>query len=143
MKRRLFSDKDGTTFKEDVADITEEVKAFFDTIPVKLKKLLPVAERFVMALQTLEDALSDGQPADIAIDSILKGIKGDVDEKIYEAIKEALHGFVDYITDTLRRWGYGEAKMKFASDGMEEVFEDITKLDADTAIQLACYAHKS
>ena len=53
MKRRLFSDKDGTTFKEDVADITEEVKAFFDTIPVKLKKLLPVAERFVMALQTL------------------------------------------------------------------------------------------
>ena len=142
MKRRLFSDKDGTTFKEDVADISEEVKAFFQTIPVKLKKLLTTAERFVIALQTLDDAIEEGQPADIVIDKILSSIKGDVDERIYEAIQEALHDFVAYIT-TLGQWATGESKMDFASDGMLQVFPDITKLEADTAIQLACYAQKS
>jgi len=143
MKRRLFSDKDGTTFKEDVADISEEVKAFFQTIPVKLKKLLTTAERFVIALQTLDDAIEEGQPADIVIDKILSSIEGDVDERIYEAIKESLHNFVDYTTDTLKRWTDGEAKLGYASGGMQQVFTDITRLEADTAIQLACYAQKS
>jgi len=143
MKRRLFSDKDGTTFKEDVADISEEVKAFFQTIPVRLKKLLPVAERFVLAFQTLDDALADGQPADMVIDKILSSIKGDVDERVYEAIKEWLHKFVEFAEDATTFTVDGASKMQFASAGMEQVFTDITKLEADTAIQLACYAHKS
>ena len=47
MKRKLFSQKDGTTFREDIKDIPEDVKNFFHSLPAKIKKALPEATDFL------------------------------------------------------------------------------------------------
>ena len=87
---RLFSKKDGRTFFQDLHKIKAEIEIFFDSMPVKLKSWMYEATIIIDALQKLDDALQDGEPADKAIDFILGQIKGDADEKIYEAVKVAL-----------------------------------------------------
>ena len=93
---RLFSKKDGRTFFQDLHKIKAEIEIFFDSMPVKLKSWMYEATIIIDALQKLDDALQDGEPADKAIDFILGQIKGDADERIYEAIKIALNELLQF-----------------------------------------------
>ncbi len=60
-KRKLFSKKDGTTFIEDVKGISEDVKAFFDALPLNIKKWIAEAEDIVRVLEMIQKAVQDGQ----------------------------------------------------------------------------------
>lgn len=149
MKKRIniFSKKDGTTFIEDVHIISDRMKLFFDALPGRIKKWLYEATVIVDALQKLDDALTEGQPADKAIDFILSQLK--LDAHIYEAIKEALNQFVislDNIEDTVgdeNAFAFaGEAKRQIASDTLMTISK-LSELDADTTTQVAVFAYKS
>lgn len=118
MKRKLFSDKDGTTFKEDMHDITEEVKAFFVHVPYDIKRLLPDAEDFVNAAEHLAEMVKEGGEVDAIIDNILADIPGTTDEVIYAKARDL---FVSAVI-----------KMRIALDKAEQ----IGAIKRDTVIQL-------
>ncbi len=145
-KRKLFSPKDGTKFGEDIADIADDVKAFFNHLPLELKKLLPIAEDIVRALQYVSDAIKDGSPLDVAIQKALDLTESGADNKAYEVIKHAIQTFAERAVIYIGRVEYemvcGTIKFETASNVIE-VSEKIEKLQADTAIQLAVYAVKS
>lgn len=140
MKRKLFSKKDGTTFVQDLHDITEEVKLFFHALPPKIKQWISEATDIVDALEKLDQALKDGQPADTAIDYVLGLIKGDADEQIYEAIKNALHSLVVYFEFA----GGNDSSLKLvtASEALMQLSE-LSQIEADTTTQLAVFFYKS
>jgi len=140
MKRKLFSKKDGTTFVEDLHDITEEVKLFFHALPPRIKQWISEATDIVDALEKLDQAFADGQPADVAIDYVLGLIKGDVDEQIYEAIKDALHSLIIYFE--IPEQDTGSLKMAAASEAILQISE-LSRLEADTTAQLAVFFYKS
>lgn len=145
--RKLFSKKDGTTFFEDIHAISDEAKALFDGLPIKLRKWIYESTVIIDALQKLDDALQEGEPADKAIDFILGQIKGDADELLYESIKQALSDFVDrlnylkekFATDEIAE---GSEKKEFATDVLIEVSK-LSVLEADTVTQNAVYIYKS
>ena len=143
-KRKLFSQKDGSTFLEDAADIAEDVKAFFNHLPLELKRLLPIAEDIVRALQNLDDMLEEGEPVNEAIEKVLAMTKSEVDDKLYECIKDMLHSFVETLTILMNEIGSetGETKSLEASIALTD-YSGVPALQADTAIQLAVYAVKS
>lgn len=89
-KRKLFSKKDGTTFVEDVQDISEDVKAFIAGLPAKIKTILPEAEDIVHAVEDVAAAVKDGTPVDVTIKRVLEQIPGTKDEHIYEFVKSLL-----------------------------------------------------
>lgn len=132
-KRKLFSNSDGSTFKEDVLDISEEVKAFFNHLPLELKKLLPIAEDIVRALQNLDDMLEEGHPVNEAIEKVLAALN--VDERLYATIKFSLHQFVEMAQT-------GLSKFVLATNVLMSDSE-VSEIEAQTAIQLAVYAVKS
>ena len=144
-KRKLFSQKDGSTFLEDAADIRDDVKAFFNHLPLELKKLLPIAEDIVRAIQTLDDLLEEGEAADIAIGKVLFMIKGDVDDNLYELLKTFLNDFAGVaveIFEEFEKWVTSFQKKDTAVDILS-AYTGAKELQADTAIQLAVYAVKS
>ena len=142
--RKLFSKSDGTSFKEDIQDISEDLKAFFSSLPPRLKKWLSEAEDFVIALEKLEAAIQDGQPADVAIDYVLTFIKGDADELVYEALKQRLSDFIDDIQGYIDEAGeiLGEDKFAFVSEALMEI-SDLNRIEADTTTQIAVYFNKA
>ena len=143
-KRKLFSNSDGTTFLEDAADIAEDVKAFFNHLPLELKKLLPIAEDIVRALQNLDDMLEEGTPVNEAIEKALAALN--VDDKFYDLIKNAIHDFAERVSLFLGSVDYQlvSVSIKFeTASNIIEASNQIDKLQADTAIQLAVYAVKS
>lgn len=145
-KRKLFSQKDGTDFLTDISDISEEVKAFFNSLPLELKKLLPIAEDIVRALQVASDAVKDGSPLDQALQKALDLTKTEADNKIYEVVKNAVELFLDRVAPFLNMPQLpilaGEFKKQSASMTLRFA-ESLTQVQADTAIQLAVYAVKS
>lgn len=145
-KRKLFSNSDGTTFLEDAADIKEDVKAFFNHLPLELKTLLPIAEDIVRALQNLDDMLEEGTPVNEAIEKVLAMTKSEVDDRVYTIIKHAVEVLSERFGKSLDVFGrdlfWGEAKHQTASDVLIGE-QQVSKLQADTAIQLAVYAVKS
>lgn len=140
MKRKLFSKKDGTPFMQDLHDITEEVKLFFHALPPKIKQWISEATDIVDALEKLDQALKDGQPADVAIDYVLGLIKGDLQEEVYEAIKDALNNLI--ITFELSDQDKGTDKLTIASEAILQISE-LSRLEADTTAQLAVFFYKS
>lgn len=138
--RKLFSKKDGTTFVEDVDAMSQEVKAFFNGLPAKLKKWMYESSKIVTAIQNIDAAIAEGQPADKAIDFVLSNIKGEVDEHLYEAIRKALHQIVEYIT--ANQYSIPLCKLQCASAALIEVSE-LTQLEADTVTQVAVYSIKA
>lgn len=141
-KRKLFSNADGSTFREDISDISEEVKAFFNSLPLELKKLLPIAEDIVRALQNLDDMLEEGHQVNEAIEKVLEMTKTEVDDKLYDILKDALHSLVDTITMLEGNLNMCEAK-RFEAGMALETYAEVSSIQADTAIQLAVYAVKS
>ena len=144
-KRKLFSQKDGSTFLEDAADIAEDVKAFFNALPLELKRLLPIAEDIVRALQNLDDMLEEGEPVNEAIEKVLAMTKSEVDDKLYQVLKVQLNVFAAFAEATFKEfneWDTSFNKKTSAVDALIE-YEDVKELQADTAIQLAVYAVKS
>lgn len=142
-KRKLFSQKDGSTFLEDAADIAEDVKAFFNHLPLELKKLLPIAEDIVMALQNLDDMLEEGEPVNEAIEKVLAMTKTEVDDKVFHFLKESISNLVNFLEENA---GFdcidGGYKLAFGSDVLINS-QNINRINAQTAIQLAVYAVKS
>lgn len=143
---RLFSKKDGRTFFQDLHKIKAEIEIFFDSMPVKLKSWMYEATIIIDALQKLDDALQDGEPADKAIDFILGQIKGDADEKIYEAIKIALNEllqFTEFMNEDLDTLTIpGQIKRNIGVGTLIEI-SNLNELEADTVTQNAVYIYKS
>jgi hypothetical protein len=133
---RLFSKKDGRTFFQDLHKIKAEIEIFFDSMPVKLKAWMYEATIIIDALQKLDDALQEGEPADKAIYFILGQIKGEADERIYEGVKLALNTF---LRDT-RPSSF--AKLQLASAALMDL-SGLKELEADTVTQNAVYIYKS
>ena len=145
-KRKLFSPKDGTKFGEDIADIADDVKAFFNHLPLELKKLLPIAEDIVRASQVVSDAIKDGSPFDVAMQKALDFTKSEVDDEAYEIVKMAVEVLCErleaFLDKTVLLLVLSDIKKENASSVLEST-KNVTKLQADTAIQLAVYAVKS
>lgn len=141
-KRKLFSQKDGTDFLTDVKDISEEVKAFFNHLPLELKKLLPIAEDIVRALQNLDDMLEEGHPVNEAIEKVLAMTKSEVDDRLFEIIKQAIDGAIETMQGLGELTIPGESK-KFEASIALGGYSNVADIQADTAIQLAVYAVKS
>ena len=144
-KRKLFSQKDGSTFLEDAADIAEDVKAFFNHLPLELKKLLPIAEDIVRALQNLDDMLEEGTPVNEAIEKVLAMTKSEVDDKLYELFETFLNDFAGVaveIFEEFEKWVTSFQKKDTAVDILS-AYTGAKEIQADTAIQLAVYAVKS
>ncbi len=149
MKRRIFSRKDGTTFKEDMHDISEEVGAFLKGLPAKIKALLPEAEDFSRAVQALSDAVKDGQPADAAIDLALSYIPGTADEEFYAKAKHALEALairlqilIDQANDITNAWGSAKRETA-ASLVIEWNSGEPQAIEANYAVETAVYYTKS
>lgn len=147
---RLFSKKDGRTFFQDLHKIKAEIEIFFDSMPVKLKSWMYEATIIIDALQKLDDALQEGEPADKAIDFILGQIKGEADEAIYEAVKKGLHDLVERMNDLADEIGepfiYGDMKGDMKKDIATDVLipiSELSVLEADTVTQNAVYIYKS
>ena len=140
MKRRLFSKRDGTSFLTDLAAISEDFKNFFNALPVKLKAWIYEAEILVNAVESLDKALKDGQPADTAIDFILSNIQGDADEKVYEAVKEALSSLVEWLNE-------GEevlpAEKAIVVKDALALLSDLPESDCNLLTELAVYSMKN
>lgn len=148
MKRRICSRKDGTTFREDMHDIGEEVKAFLKGLPAKIKALLPEAEDFACAVQALSDAVKDGQPADIALRAALEFIPGEADTEFYEQAKQLLEKLAIRLQILLDKADiaidWSTAKRETAVGLL--VFSQskpVTLLDANLAVETAVYYLKS
>ena len=143
---RLFSKKDGRTFFQDLHKIKAEIEIFFDSMPVKLKSWMYEATVIIDALQKLDDALQEGEPADKAIDFILGQIKGDADERIYEAIKIALNEllqFTEFMNEDLDTLTIpGQIKRNIGVGTLIEI-SNLNELEADTVTQNAVYIYKS
>lgn len=140
-KRRLFSQKDGTTLSEDLKDISEEVKAWFNHLPLEIKKLMPIAEKAVILIQELDDMLVDGKPVDEAIESVLKMTKTEVDDNAYIVFKKYLEMFAERALDWFENLDISDLKFEIAG-GIITGVEGATQIQADTAAQLAVYAVK-
>jgi len=141
-KRKLFSNSDGSTFKEDIAAIKENIKARFEHLPIELKKLLPIAEDIVIYLQLLDDMLEEGHPVNEAIEKVLALTKSEVDDKLYKWIKSAIENLLTI------NIGGSYSKLAAASTALMLYVADTTNafvsdIEADTAIQLAVYSIKS
>lgn len=148
MKRKLFSKKDGTTFIQDVQGISQDVKDWFNSLPLKLKEWLTEAETIVDFIERIDQALLDGQPADEVIDFVLAQIPGSADEEIYEFAKEWLHEFVidlrDYIEEANEISDYEGGILKFVTASqILQGYAEISQLEADTITQNAVYFYKS
>lgn len=145
MKRKLFSKKDGTTTKEDIAAIKQNIKARFEHLPIELKKLLPIAEDIVIYLQLLDDMLEEGHPVNEAIEKVLALTKTEVDDELYELFKVFMVDFAhiaESIFDELSEWVTSFQKRETAVDILS-AYTLSSELQADTAIQLAVYSIKS
>jgi len=141
-KRKLFSKKDGTNLKQDIAAIKENIKARFEHLPIELKKLLPIAEDIVIYLQLLDDMLEEGHPVNEAIEKVLALTKSEVDDKLYKWIKSAIENLLTI------NIGGSYSKLAAASTALMLYVADTTNafvsdIEADTAIQLAVYSIKS
>lgn len=116
MKRKLFSQKDGTT-------IGEDLKAIFETEKNKLwdlvKKFGDVAETIINAMRDVSDSIREGTPVDKTIDFVLSRIPGDADEKLYKYIQDHLEGWIDSIemlVDDIRRNEGSEIAESYQAD---------------------------
>ncbi len=134
-KRKLFSNSDGSTFKEDIAAIKQNIKARFEHLPIELKKLLPIAEDIVIYLQLLDDMLEEGHPVNEAIEKVLALTKTEVDDRLYELLKVAFHNLAEMVIS-------GYTKFEVACGVLKE-HTYTSDIEADTAIQLAVYSIKS
>lgn len=135
MKRKLFSKKDGTTFIEDVKDISEEVKNFFNSLPPKIKKWIAEAETIVEFLERIEEAF-ESQELEAALEFVFAQIKGDRDKEIFEAIKKAIHD----LTFGLDEW---HDKFEIATEALTTLTGDeLNQIEIDTTTQVAVYMYK-
>ena len=144
-RMRLFSKKDGRTFFQDLHKIKAEIEIFFDSMPVKLKSWMYEATIIIDALQKLDDALQEGEPADKAIDFILAQIKGESQERIYESVKRALHSLIERIESAEQEVDgiiFGVDKAKVATSQLMDL-ANLSELEADTVVQNAVYIYKS
>ena len=148
MKRKIFSKKDGTTFKEDVADISDDVRAWFEHVPIEIKRLLAPAEDFVHGVEHLNELLKDGMPLNEAIENTLAFFN--IDDKLYQQFKLMLEVFavraMNFISSAESKIFFfeqiaGSVKRDAATDALMQVTK-ADKVEADTAIQFAVYALK-
>lgn len=116
MKRKLFSQKDGTTLGQDL-------KAIFETEKNKLwdlvQKFGEPAEKIIDFLRLVNEKIQEGTPTDLIIDKVLEAIPGHADEDIYKFIQENLEGWIDSIemlVDDIRRNEGSEIAESYQAD---------------------------
>lgn len=151
--RRLFSRKDGTTFREDFPTFIGEVRRFVIGLPSHIKKVLPEAEDFVVAVEHLANALKDGEPLDLAIKKALEFIPGDVDSAVYTKSKQILSAAamrlriildeinkkVEYIEGGNPQSQYSSAKRETAAILLQTEKLSIGSAEANLAVEAAVY----
>lgn len=95
MKRRLLSQKDGTTFKEDVEDIIFDIDHW-------VKKHLHISSPIIDAMQWVVDKIKEGTPTDQIIDNLITSLPDGVEPKvkaIYEWIQANLPKAIEIYTE--------------------------------------------
>lgn len=151
MKRKLFSNADGTTFGEDI-------RAIFSALLLKIKPWEDVAYKIVDFLERVDEAIKEGTPTDEVIDKVLAAIPGSADDKIYEFIQanlgkviEGFEGAISDITDWIELAqtlsstpvadaSYQSLKHKTGSIILKEYAEGkLNTVESDTVIQVVKY----
>jgi len=153
MKRKLFSQKDGTTFREDIKDIAEDVKNFFHSLPAKIKKALPEATDFVDIIERIDLALQDGQPVDEVVDYVLNLTKTELDNNLYEFIKDklheislSLHEILEDVNEQVATFSdiyeEGADLKRFTASNFLMEYSGLTLREANLAVEAAVYFYK-
>lgn len=140
--RRLFSNKDNTTFFQDVSDISDEVKLWVNTLPVKLKKHLQEAGVFVEIFEDIHRLLENGSQLDTAIETVLNATETEFDNELYEKIKIVVNTFYEWLSEDFTSLTTGFAKFDIISNFIS-VDKNISLLEANTVTQVAAYICKS
>lgn len=144
MKRKFFSRKDGTTIVEDIQDLSDNLKEFFQGLPEVIKLILPESEDFVRVVQTVSDAVKDGQVADIAIRKGLELLPGETDTEIYEKVKHLLEQLairLQIALEQAKSWEWSNSKKQAATE-MTMTVTNAEKRTASYAVETAVYYSK-
>lgn len=92
MKRKLFSQKDGTTIGEDLKEIFEtEKNKLWDLV----QNFGEPAEKIIDFLRLVNEKIQEGTPTDLIIDKVLEAIPGHADEAIYKFIQDHLGEWIE------------------------------------------------
>lgn len=92
-KRRLFSDKDGTNFREDLHDIFLNLKHW-------VKDHADITQPIINVLEEIKIQIREGSPVDQIIDLALSKliIPGDPDEKVYKWFQDNIDKIISILT---------------------------------------------
>lgn len=150
MKRKLFSNADGTTFGEDV-------RAILSSLLLKIKPYEEIAYKIVDFLERIDAAIKEGTPTDQVIDKVLAAIPGSSQEAIYKFIQENLSKVIEGfegVDATAKDWielaenllsapegipSYQSLKHKTGSTLLKEYTGDLKTVEADTIVQVVKY----
>ena len=150
MKRKLFSNADGTTFGEDV-------RAILSSLLLKIKPYEEIAYKIVDFLERVDAAIKEGTPTDQVIDKVLAEIPSSVDDAIYKFIQENLSKVIEGfegVDATAKDWielaenllsapegipSYQSLKHKTGSTLLKEYTGDLKTVEADTIVQVVKY----
>lgn len=91
--RRLFSRRDGKTFREDFPEVVEEVRLFINSLPFRIKLLLPEVEDYIEAIEAVHQATKEGSDFDIIVDKALEFIPGEKDSEVYNTARQLISEF--------------------------------------------------
>lgn len=153
--RRWFSQKDGTTFLQDLQDASEDLKQFFNGIPPKLKVWLSEAETIIDFLERLKVIL-ESEKLERALEILFAQIDGEKDRRIFEAIKAALNKLLGVIADShlyLPEEHFDSIYNKLANASLDELIKSTNERNGDnligyqehevaTIVQIADYFNK-
>ena len=149
MKRRLFSDKDGTKFGEDLDFFLSSFKHW-------VKDHLDITEPIIDALKKIEIEIQNGTPTDLIIDKIISELPEGLEpavKAVYEFFQNNIHKaieilvgidakFDDFVnTHPIKTDSEHEAdKFKLASIMVglhqEAAGKPMSRVDSDTLVQL-------
>lgn len=140
-KRKIFSRKDGTTIKEDVTAINEEIHALVQGLPGRVKKLLPEAEDFVVGVEYLATLIKEGSEVDIAINQVLDILPIKNDSAIYHKVRDYLAHFAIQLRIAFEKAEQiSNIKLNTASQLVRAVNDiDVSVIDSNLAVELAVF----
>jgi|DEB0MinimDraft_4_1074332.scaffolds.fasta_scaffold192200_1 hypothetical protein len=126
MKRKLFSQKDGTTILEDLkgifSDIVDSVRFFFIRIFTQLDNWYEiVGEPVVMFLEGLKEAIKKGTFSGNVFDTIVGLIPGTLDDNFLEWLR-------NNITEIIEEWKGIPGTLDDAEDALNELLDEIEML---------------
>lgn len=157
MKRKIFSQKDGTKIGEDLKEIYHEV------IDKLVRKYGDDAEKIIDFLKMIDEQIKEGTETDLIIDKVLSLIPGHANEDIYKFIQDNIGDFISFAEDIIPKITdpfdfetedllkaetaeYESMRHKTASillqDYLSTKGEAIERYESDTAIQTVYFLKK-